>query len=313
MSRTPSVSDMFGATDVSTFFGLPAAEPAAVTAKAAIISAASATPYASVGPYCADAPAALRRWAANYSSHGHHHDFDLGFALAPVGAPPRAVDCGEVAFDPNDFAGSRDRIRAATAAILAQGAVPLLVGGDDSVPIPMIEAFADHGPITILQIDAHIDWRDEVQGERFGLSSTMRRSSELDHVTRIIQVGMRGVGSARPGDVDDALAAGVTFVPARDLHAHGVGPVIDLIEPGANVVIAFDVDAFDPSIMPAVLVGAAGGLTYWQAVELVDGVAGKARIAGFDLVEFVPAYDIGNIGALTAVRLLANVIGRVGR
>jgi arginase family enzyme len=83
--------------------------------------------------------------------------------------------------------------------VLDRGAVPFLLGGDDSLPIPMLEAFGAHRGkrLTILQIDAHIDWRDEVGGERLGLSSTMRRASEMGHVERIIQVGQRGIGSAR--------------------------------------------------------------------------------------------------------------------
>ncbi len=75
----------------------------------------------------------------------------------------------------------------------------------------MLEAFGARGKTyTILQIDAHIDWRDEVGGERLGLSSTMRRASEMQHVERIIQLGCRGIGSAREADLQDALDWGWT-------------------------------------------------------------------------------------------------------
>ena len=69
-----------------------------------------------------------------------------------------------------------------------------MIGGDDLVPIPLFEAFAGRGSYTVLQIDAHIDWRDDVNGERLGLSSTMRRASEMGQIGRIIQVGQRGIG-----------------------------------------------------------------------------------------------------------------------
>ena len=72
-----------------------------------------------------------------------------------------------------------------------------MFGGDDSTPIPFITGFAGSPPIAILQIDAHIDWRDTIRGERYGYSSTMRRASEQSHVWRIVQAGMRGLGSAR--------------------------------------------------------------------------------------------------------------------
>jgi len=191
--------------------------------------------------------------------------------------------------------------------------VPVLIGGDDSLPIPMLQALEGHGPLTILQIDAHIDWRDEVGGETWGLSSTMRRASEMDHVARIIQVGQRGIGSARPGDYQAALDAGVSFVPAREVAETGIARALSLIPEGAQVVICLDVDALDPAIMPAVIGRTAGGLSYWQAFELIAGVAAKARIVAFDMVEFMPDRDIDGQGALVAAQLLAGTIGILAR
>ncbi len=88
---------------------------------------------------------------------------------------------------------------------------------------------------------------------------------------------------------------------------------MDLIPAGADVVICFDCDALDPAIMPAVIGRTAGGLSYAQALDLIEGVAAKARIAGFDLVEFMPAQDIGGMGAMTAAQLLAATIGVIAR
>jgi agmatinase len=135
----------------------------------------------------------------------------------------------------------------------------------------------------------------------------------MDHVVRMIQVGQRGVGSARPQDVKDAVAAGVTFVPAGAVHRYGVAAVIELVPAGADVLIAFDCDALDPAIMPAVMGLAPGGLSYWQTLDLLHGVAAKARIANFNLVEFMPARDCNGAGALLAGRIVANVIGLLAR
>ena len=192
--------------------------------------------------------------------------------------------------------------------------MPVLIGGDDSLPIPMLEAYAARGRgFTILQIDAHVDWRDEVGGERLGLSSTMRRASEMGHIDAIIQVGQRGIGSARMQDVADAKAWGVALVPAGEVARTGLGRAIDLIPEGAEVIICLDLDALDPSIMPAVIGRTAGGLGYWQVLELVAGVAEKARIAGFDMVEFMPDRDVDGQGAALAAQLLAAVMGIVSR
>ena len=89
-----------------------------------------------------------------------HHDYDFGGKLVPEDSR-KAVDLGNLPTRSKDGRGNRRKIRAATEAILAAGAVPVLFGGDDSVPVPFIEGFAKSPPITILQIDAHIDWREE--------------------------------------------------------------------------------------------------------------------------------------------------------
>ena len=88
----------------------------------------------------------------------------------------------------------------------------MLLGGDNSVPIPFHRAFADFSALAILQIDAHIDWRDTIGGERDGYSSTMRRASELGFVKAIIQIGARGVGSARREEVEAARAWGARIL-----------------------------------------------------------------------------------------------------
>ncbi|WP_244627619.1 arginase family protein [Microvirga tunisiensis] len=279
-------------------------------ADAVLVGVPAATPYASVGSYCADAPDAIRAvmpsmrppfitMTSILMARCFHH----GCVSWTLETCPLAEDASE----------NRAQIREAVGAILNAGAVPLVLGGDDSVPIPLFEAFAGRGSYTVLQIDAHIDWRDDVDGERLGLSSTMRRASEMGHIGRIIQVGQRGVGSARPADLADAKAAGVHFISAHQLHREGLEPVLRLIEPGSELLITFDCDALDPAIMPAVIGRVPGGLSYWQAVDLLHGAADWARVASFDLVEFMPARDLDGTGALVAGRILATVTGIVAR
>jgi agmatinase len=311
--KKKDIGTMFGSRDTGTFLGLPSCpDLELLNGGIAILGVGCATPYASVGAYCADAPAAIRSAMARYSAMLSHHDFDLEGPL--LGASPvHAVDCGDLAVDAEDAAANRRNIRAAVSTMLDRGATPVVIGGDDSVPIPMFQAFEGRGRFTILQLDAHIDFRDEVDGERLGLSSTMRRASELPFIERIIAVGQRGVGSARPADCEEALARGVNFVSAREVHAKGLRPVLDLVAPGTDVLVTFDCDVLDPSIMPSVIGRAPGGLSYWQAIELIDGVAQRARVAAFDLVEFMPTGDVSGMGALTAGRILTYVAGRLSR
>ncbi len=103
------------------------------------------------------------------------------------------------------------------------------------------------------------------------------------------------------------------FVPAGEVARYGITRALDLIAEGAEVIICLDLDALDPSVMPAVIGRTAGGLGYWQVLELIAGVAEKARIVGFDMVEFMPDRDIDGQGAALAAQLLAAVMGIVAR
>jgi len=312
MTRRSDLGTLFGAAETETFLGLPSADNLeALAAKIAILGVPCATPYPSVGPYCAGAPRAIRAAIASYAANLHHVDFDLGGPIFPDAVT--AVDAGDLAGSEADTAANRAAIREAVATIIGRGAVPIVIGGDDSVPIPVVEAFHDRRPLTIVQIDAHIDWREEVAGERWGLSSTMRRASEMGHVERIVQVGQRGLGSARPRDLADAEAWGAILVPAEAVHERGIAPALDAVPAGSQVLVTLDCDGLDPTIMPAVIAPAPGGLTYWQAIGILRGIAAKARIAAFDLVEFVPERDVAGLGALTAARIIVNVLGLLAR
>jgi agmatinase len=313
MTGPSALGTMFGATEVDTFLGLPRCRDLSrLSAQMAIIGADGCTPYPSVGFYCAGGPAVIRTAGADYAANLSHMNFDLGGPIFLGGVS--AVDAGDLPQDLADPEGNRARIFGAVSQVLDRGGVPLLIGGDDSLPIPMLEAYgARSRGITILQIDAHIDWRDEVGGERLGLSSTMRRASEMAHVEAIIQVGQRGIGSARMQDVADAESWGVAFVPAGEVARTGIGRAIDLIPQGAEVVVCLDLDALDPSVMPAVIGRTAGGLGYWQVLELIAGVSERARIAGFDMVEFMPSRDVDGQGALVAAQMLAAVMGIIAR
>ena len=276
----------------------------------AVLGIPGATPYKSAGPYCAAAPAAIRKASASYAANRTHYDFDLGGQLLPPGR--MLVDCGDIEFDANDFAANRTRIAQATATLLSRGALPLVLCGDDSVQIPLLQEFAARGEITILQIDAHIDWRDEVQGERIGLSSTMRRASEMAGVKAIVQVGARGIGSARAADVEDAKAWGAKLIDMRMVRAKGITAAIEAVPQGRPIVVCLDVDGLDPSVMPGVIAPSPGGLTYGDIVELLHGAAARAPIIGFNIVEFVPGNDPTGLGAATASRLAKLGLGMLG-
>lgn len=292
------------------FLGAPVQpDLALIDAEVAILGVPYGWPYPRPGATagCADAPAAVRRRSQRLARFVDHWDFDLDGPMRL----PALVDAGDVPGEPADGPGNAERTREAAAAILDRGAVPICIGGDDSVPIPILRAYEGRGPLTVLQVDAHLDFRDEVDGVREGYSSPMRRASEMGHVARIIQVGLRGVGSARAADVDDARAAGNLLITARELRERGVGWLLAQVPAEASVFVSFDCDALDPSVFPAVSAAAPGGLGYEESVGLLSGIG--RRLAGAAFTEYVPALDVNGISALVVVRLAVDLTSGYSR
>jgi agmatinase len=293
-----------------TFLGLEACDLSRIEVgtHAVIFGACEGTPHKRNEPsHAADAPDALRRALKAAGSDVTRWDFDQEGPLLPTDL--RVRDAGNLATDATTPERNRELIRCAARAVLEASAVPVLLGGDDSVPIPFFEAFENRGPITIIQVDAHLDWRDERNGERHTFSSPMRRASEMPWVERIVQVGLRGIGGSRENDLEDARRWGSQLFTAAHIRRHGMSQVFDCFPNGARCVVTIDCDGLDPSVIPAVIVPQPGGLSYPDVVELFDGISAKGRIEGVDVVELVPARDVHGIGAFTAARIVCKAIG----
>ena len=288
-----------------TFLGFPSAEPENLQAEVAILGLPVGVTYptsvATLG--CAEAPSAIRTRSQRLARFVEHHDFDIDGPMLPT--PLRVVDCGDV----GDVADTQGAVEA----ILERGAIPIVLGGDDSVPIPTLRAFAGRGPLTVVQVDAHLDFRDSVAGVRDGYSSPMRRASEMEHVAQIVQVGLRGVGSARATDVADARAAGNLLVTARELRERGVAWLLERIPTDAAVFVSFDCDGLDPTVCPAVSAAAPGGLSYDEAADLLSGIALDRRLAGAAFTELVPALDLNEVSALVVTRLIMRLLAGLAR
>ena len=188
-----------------------------------------------------------------------------------------------------------------------------MLGGDDSIPIPVLRAYEGQPPMCVVQIDAHIDWRDEIGGVREGLSSPMRRASEMPWVRGMAQIGMRGVGSARQAEVDAARAYGSVIVPAREVRAAGVAAALARIPAAERYFITLDMDGLDRRSRPRCRRPPSAASTYEEVCDLLRGVAAKGQVAGFDLVELVPDLDPGSRTALLAARLVIVLLDALAR
>ncbi|MFK7734135.1 MAG: agmatinase [Pseudomonadales bacterium] len=238
----------------------------------------------------------------------NHYDFDLGgYLLADQSVS--VVDLGNVTHQHDKPQLHYERAEQVARKVFGSGAVLITLGGDHGVPIPILRALdVLEQQITLIHIDAHLDWRDNINGVTEGYSSPIRRASEMPWVGDIIQIGMRGIGSARGGEVDDALSHGCKVISAYDVHEQGMAAVLELI-PDGPYYLTIDADGIDPTIMPGVLAQTPGGLLWPQTRQLLHGLLKKGRVVGMDLVEIAPSFDVGNITMIHAERLICNFIG----
>lgn len=307
MSRTESVP-----IGKPTFLGAPRCENLdALEADIAVFGVVGGTPYDMEGAKfpAGGATQSIREQSARSVPILSHYDFDFGgpiFANRDV----RIIDCGDVAMVPGQFAENTLNTTSVARTIIGRGAVPFALGGSHEISIPIFHAFADREPFYIVQIDAHYDWRDEINGVRDGLSSVMRRASEMPNVLGMAQIGLRGVGSARQEEADAARAYGKSLiVGAEEVHRVGIDNVLDRIPQHDRYYFTFDIDGMDPVTAPAVGTAAFGGLDYYEAFHLLRGIAQKGKIIGFDLPVVRPHIDVGERTSLLAARMTMSMAG----
>ncbi|MFV1878262.1 agmatinase [Nioella sp.] len=255
-------------------------------------------------------PRAIRE-ASTLFSFGHAGAYDHEDGVTYLGPGTRIVDMGDADIVHTDTEQSHANIEAGVRAILSRGALPVVLGGDHSINIPCVRAFAGQGPIHIVQIDAHLDFVDERHGVRHGHGNPMRRAAEQDHVTGLTQLGIRNVSSTAREGYEDAARMGSDILSVRQMRALGTEAVLARIPADVDIYLTIDIDGFDPSIAPGTGTPSHGGFLYYEVLELLAALAKRQRIVGMDLVEVAPAYDHTDTTAILAAQLLLNLIGRI--
>ncbi len=224
----------------------------------------------------------------------------------------RVADCGDVDVVPISIERTLAAIQARVGEVMADGAMPVCVGGDHSVTLGILRAVARrHGPVGVVHFDAHPDTWDEYFGSKFFHGTPFRRAVEegLIEPKRMIQVGIRG---PLYGDEDFAFhdQHGIEVVRIEAVKEHGTAWVTERLNRlrGGPVYLSFDIDAVDPAFAPATGTPEVGGLTSYEALVLVRALAGL-NLVGADVVEVSPPYDgPGQITALLAANLLFEIV-----
>ncbi len=225
----------------------------------------------------------------------------------------KIVDCGDADILHGDIEYSFNSIEKSVRKIIKKGAIPAIMGGDHSITIPIGRALEEAGEdICIVQFDAHLDWSNNVGPQRYGNGSPMRRLSEMKHIGKMIQIGIRGLGSSKKEDFMDAEEYGSILITARQAHKIGVEGILAKVPKADKYFLTIDIDGFDISIAPGVASPSPGGLYYDEVMDILAGVCKMGEIVGFDLVEVAPQYDPAGIttriAAMTMINLMAQIM-----
>jgi agmatinase len=260
-------------------------------------------------------PRGIREASTLFSfGHGGAYDHEDDVTYLPTEAV-RIVDLGDADIVHTDTVRSHANIEGGVRRILETGALPVVLGGDHSVNIPCINAFADdcarNGPIHVVQLDAHLDFVDERHGVRYGHGNPMRRAAEKPYVSGLSQLGIRNVSSTAKEGYEAARSMGSDILSVRQIRRLGIDGVLARIPEGARYYVTIDIDGFDPSIAPGTGTPSHGGFIYYEGLEILAGLAARGTIVGVDLVEVAPHYDHTGTTTILAAQILMNLIGRV--
>lgn len=222
------------------------------------------------------------------------------------------ADVGDLAINTFSLSDSLRIVEEAYAKILEHPTVPVAIGGDHSITLPILRAVAKkHGPVALVHVDAHADVNDEMFGERETHGTVFRRAyeEELINPELTYQIGLRGTGYTAE-DFTEAAGWGFKQFLAPDLWHKSLTPLgqeIREVIGDTPTYVTYDIDSLDPAFAPGTGTPEIGGLTTMQAMELIRELRGLS-IVGCDLVEVSPPYDTTGNTALVASNLLFELL-----
>ena len=209
------------------------------------------------------------------------------------------ADFGDMAFDYARVADVPSRIEAHVGGVLDAGAACLTLGGDHSITLPLLRAHAArHGPLALLQFDAHSDtWVDD-DPTRVDHGTIIYKAVKegLIDTKRSVQVGIR---------IDNDTPMDITRIDARSVHEAGAAEIAKRVKDivgDTKVYLSFDIDGLDPAYAPGTGTPVWGGLTTAQAAIILRDIAG-INLIGADIVEVSPPFDHANITAMAGAHI----------
>lgn len=237
--------------------------------------------------------------------------YNMATGAAPFDAL-QVADLGDVPINTYSLEKSVGIITDFYREVLGHGCVPLTLGGDHTIALPILRAVAErHGPVALIHVDAHADVNDEMFGERIAHGTPFHRAVEegLLQTNKVWQIGLRGSGYAAD-DFDWPRRQGFTIIPAHEVWWQSLAPIMDKVRAiigDAPCYLSFDIDGIDPAYAGGTGTPEIGGLSVPQALEIIRGCRGL-NLVGADLVEVSPPYDPSGNTALLGANLLYEML-----
>jgi len=199
----------------------------------------------------------------------------VGIATLPPLALGKSADAMAIA-----------KIYGAVKKLIADGKFVAVLGGEHTISQAPIKAHLEQYPdLSVIQFDAHADLRDTYEGSKFSHACVMARVCEFLDPTRVVQVGIRALS---PEEAEFIRHSGITTLYTHQIRAKEDWIASILPRLSQHVYVTFDVDAFDPPIMPSTGTPEPNGLFWPETMKLLRLIGEQKSIVGFDVVEFAP-------------------------
>ena len=209
------------------------------------------------------------------------------------------ADAGDLDL-PDDPAAARQTIEMGVGRVLTSGSKPLVLGGDHSITYPVMRAFKDRGPLTILHFDAHGDIYDHYEGDRYSHACPFARVMEERLAVRLIQVGLRTLTAHQR---EQSAKFGTEIFDAA--HWRDAIPVVGAIT--TAVYVSLDIDVLEPMLAPGIAHPEPGGLSVRDVLDVLGAL--RSEVVGADVVEYNPRFDIRDLTARVAAKFVKELVG----
>ncbi len=254
-------------------------------------------------------PRAIRRATEHYLSYHGEFQVDLFDEL-------HLADCGDVSIVPGNARKTFDRAERCITEIYEAGAFPIIVGGDDSCPIPVTSAMSKliSGRMGYIQMDSHMDTAEDVAGETLNHACPVSRTAELPNVDprNVALVGINGALNPRK-EREYVDRTGIQMITIWDIDEWGIDRTVErVLEIAWNgtdgVVLHTDLDCMDQGYTNGVTTPECGGLTPREVIKMIRAFV-RQGVEAYVITECSPVHDLANNAARVATRLAMDALG----